>query len=193
MHRRNVVLWIILVTLVGSAIAAGCWYRSVRIDAQLHDPSPAVRVAAIRGLDKDRDLDLLLAALKDEDADVRLVAVMQLETRRYTTMPPQCEKTAAALIEILKDRHAGVRRAAAESLGLMWPCSESALTRALKDSDTRVRAGAAFALSCAPNVKWEREVTPAQAKLVRPPLQTLLKDGDAEVRENAARALDSLD
>jgi HEAT repeat protein len=105
---------------------------------------------------------------------------------------PDVGKKAAALVDLLKDRHAGVRRIAAETLGWMWPGSESALTAALKDSNPRVRAGAAFAMSRALVAREEREVTPEQAAVVLPLLRDLLNDEDAEVRRNAAEALGRL-
>jgi HEAT repeat protein len=165
--------------------------RRSRLLAELHDANPAVRAHAIRFLDKDADTDLLLAALNDDDPDVRLVTIMKLETRRYsrTESLPDAEKKARALVPLLKDRKASVRRAAAESLGWMWPKSEQTLTEALKDADTRVRAGAAYAVSVAPDGKWDRKVTEAEARPLLPLLQALLNDHDSDVRENAARAL----
>ncbi|HEX5269234.1 MAG TPA: HEAT repeat domain-containing protein [Gemmataceae bacterium] len=160
--------------------------------ARLHDPNPAVRVAAIRTLDGDADADLLLAALKDADADVRLVSVMQLEARRsYREPMTDAGKKAAALVELLDDRHAGVRRSAAYALGRMLPGSEAPLTAALKDSNPRVRAGAAYVWGCVPDPR-ESGPTPEELRAVRPLLRDLLNDEDAEVRRNAERALDRL-
>jgi HEAT repeat protein len=166
--------------------------QSSRVDAELRDPNPAVRVAAIRRLDVDADADRLLSTLKDSDSDVRLLSAMRLGERPVGTVATAAEKLAPGLVEAFKDRHAGVRRAAAESLGELWPATEKALTDALTDSDPRVRAGAAFALSCAPNGRGRREVTAAQAEPLRPLLRHLLNDEDAEVRENASRALDRI-
>jgi HEAT repeat protein len=85
-----------------------------------------------------------------------------------------------------------VRRAAAESLGASWPSTEKVLTDALTDSDPRVRAGAAFALSWVPDGMRDREVTAAQAEPLRPLLRNLLNDENSEVRRNASRALERI-
>jgi HEAT repeat protein len=158
--------------------------RSSHAEAGLHDPNPAVRAAAVRGLDVNADADRLLTTLEDGDSDVRLLSAMRLAERRSGT-----PDTVVALIKALKDRHAGVRRAAAEALGGWWPDTEKALTDALTDADPRVRAGAAFALSWAHSSRDERVVTAAQAERLRPLLRELLNDENAEVRQNASRAL----
>src|SRR5262249_42092776 len=70
--------------------------------------NPAVRVAAIRAGASDA---FLLQALRDEDADVRLIAAQHLGGTGGA-IPARI----AALVEALGDPHAGVRREAAESL-----------------------------------------------------------------------------
>jgi HEAT repeat protein len=166
--------------------------RSARGDARLHDPNPAVRAAAVRCLTVGSDADQWVSALKDDDSDVRLLSAMRLGGGwPHATSATGTDRLVPALIDALKDRHAGVRRAAAEALGEWWPASEKALADALTDPDARVRAGAAFALSWAPDCieMLERKVTTAQAELLRPLLRALLNDEDREVRRNATWAL----
>ncbi len=185
----------VILTVVLAAVLSGVLllvFRSPRVEADLRDPNPAVRAAAVRGLKVDSDTDRLLAALKDDDADVRLLSAMRLKERPIGKPGTDVERKATALIEALKDRHAGVRRAAAEALGNLWPATEAALTGALTDADARVRAGAAFALTKTQDRRSDREMTAAQAASLRPLLQDLLNDKDSEVRQNAARALESI-
>ncbi len=191
MKRRHVV-GVGVVLALGVAVVLVFVIPSRRLDAELRDPNPAVRAAAVRSLDAESDSDQLLAALQDENADVRLLSAMQLGSRRPGRTGPWAEKEADGLIEALKDRHTSVRREAAEALGCLWPCSEVALRRGLKDADARIRAGAAFAVSRAPDGMAGREVTSAQAESLRPLLRDLLGDDDPDVRANAARALDRI-
>jgi len=160
--------------------------RRERVLAGLRDPSPAVRLAAVRALDPDSDVGLLLEALKDEDPDVRLVTA-----GRVGGEGPHAERRVAGLIEALKDRHAGVRRAAADSLWSLGPASGPALTAALKDPDPRVRAEAAWALQTWQH-KEKRERAPGEVEAIRPLLKDLLNDEDATVRRNAEMTLDTL-
>jgi HEAT repeat protein len=156
----------------------------VDVDADLRDPNPAVRAAAVRRLTVDTDRDRLLSSLKDDNSDVRQLSAMALGER------PAAASSTAALIEALKDRHAGVRRTAGESLGALWPATEKALTDGLTDSNPRVRAGAAYALGWASNPREGRAITTVQAEPLRPLLRNLANDEDSEVRQNATHALD---
>jgi HEAT repeat protein len=180
---------VVAITLVLAAIAGAIFLivdRPSRIDVELRDPNPAVRAAGIRRLDVNSDPDRLLPLLNDDDPDVRLLCAMRLGGRGAK------DAETLALVDALKDRHAGVRRAAAESLGASWPSTEKVLTDALTDSDARVRAGAAFAVSWAPDGMQDRKVTAAQAEQLRPLLRNLLNDGNSEVRRNASRALERI-
>jgi HEAT repeat protein len=184
--RHAIVVAVVLSSMTGVILLMV--HRSSSIDVELRDSNPAVRAEAIRRLDSSSDADRLLPLLKDENADVRLLCAMQLGGG----VAKDVERLAPALVDALKDRHAGVRRAAAETLGNAWPSTEKVLTKALADSDPRVRAGAAFALSMASNGMFDREVTPAQAEPLRPLLRKLLNDEDSEVRQNAGRALERI-
>jgi HEAT repeat protein len=185
MRRRRVSYTLVLAFLAVGAVFWWVQSRKDEVAARLKDPSPAVRVAAIREADRTPDEDLLIAALSDEDADVRLVAAQRLRGHG-----PEAAKRARALIVALKDEHAGVRREAAESLYWMGPGSGPALIGALNDPNPRVRAGAALALGDVGAIMGvQREREPGEADAVRPLLTHLLSDEDVEVRRNAARTL----
>jgi HEAT repeat protein len=195
MKARRAVILAVTVAGILAAVGGGVFLTvlpSSRIDAASRDPNPAVRAAAVRGLDVNADADRLLSALKDADPDVRLLSAMWLGAWPLGTPATFQEKVAPGLIEALKDRHAGVRHAAAGSLGGLWPATEEALADGLTDSDPRVRAGAAFALSLAPDGMSGREVTAAQAERLRPLLRALLNDENSEVRQNATLALEGI-
>jgi HEAT repeat protein len=191
-RRLYIVGAVAVAALIVAAVVLPRQLRQWRLLADLHDPSPAVRAAAVRSWDASLDVDLLVPALNDEHVDVRMLAVMQLGERWYRQPVPQGEKRASVLVEALKDQRACVRQAAAEGLGWLWPDSESVLIAALKDADARVRAGAAHALRYVRDAKWEREMTPEQSRRLRALLRDLLHDEDPEVRRNAAERLDSL-
>jgi len=194
MRFRRTAILVLAVSVVGIGIALIFVIRSRRLDAALHDPNPAVRAAAVRSLDTDSETDRLLAALKDENPDVRLLSAMRLGGYHYSSNPQNPEKRALALIEALKDGHAGVRRSAAYSLAELWPTSEDILTAALKDRDPRVRAGAVVAIRHVPSVriKDRNGISRAQAKELLHRVEPLLDDEDAEVRDYAAKAWDYL-
>jgi HEAT repeat protein len=176
------------VLLVLALGAAGALWASRRgaadPAAKLQDPNPAVRVAAIRDSPGALSDDLLIAALKDEDADVRLVAARRLRG--------QGKKSVRALIAALGDPHAGARRQAAESLCWIGAPAVPQLCGALKDADPHVRAEAALALSDVARWKDARKRDQAELDTVVPLLRSLLKDEDAEVRRNAEIALKDL-
>jgi beta-lactamase regulating signal transducer with metallopeptidase domain len=88
----------------------------------------------------------------------------------------------AALIAALRDPDAGVRRAAAHSLGNIENArATEPLVAALRDQDVEVRRSAAWALG---NIEDRRAVDG---------LSAALKDGDAEVRKSAAWALGNIE
>jgi HEAT repeat protein len=153
--------------------------------ARLKDPNPAVRVTAIRDTPGALSADLLIAALKDPDADVRLVAAQHLGYRGD-------ERKLRALVEALADPHAGVRREAAEALCLIGAPAVPLLCEALQSPDPHVRAEAAVALSDVARPKDPRERYQAELDTVVPLLRSLLQDEDAEVRRNAERTLERL-
>src|SRR5712692_9370746 len=137
--NRRILVLAVLIALVAAIGAWLYWFRDAA--KQLRDITPAELVAAIRDISGSPDVDLLLAALKDDDADVRIVAAQHLGKEGW-----RGAERAAALVEALGDRHPGVRREAAESLCSIGAAAGPALCEALKDSDPRVRAGAALAL-----------------------------------------------
>ena len=88
----------------------------------------------------------------------------------------------AALIAALRDSDAGVRRAAAQSLGnIESPRAVDGLIAVLRDSDVEVRRAAVWALG---EIEDRRAVDA---------LLPLLKDADAEVRKSAAWALGNIE
>jgi HEAT repeat protein len=179
--------------LAGSALGVGVllavWALTRHAPTvSLQDPNPAVRVAAIRAMGTPGDAELLIAALRDEDADVRLVAAQHLGGSG-----PQAEQRAAALGEALKDRRAGVRREAAESLWSLGPVSSPVLLRGLTDPDPQVRAWSAFALGHGGRAKEDRSRPPGEVTAASPLLAGLLNDEDPEVRRRAAEALDVME
>jgi HEAT repeat protein len=159
-----------------------------RAAPSLDDPNPAVRVAALRALSRDDgDVDVLIKALQDEDADVRLVAAMRLHGRGR-----QAGKSAKALIVLLKDKHKGVRREAIEALSAIGAAAAPALVEALADPDPHVRAGAALALSDVGTPKESRTRFPEEKAMAVPALERLLNDEDPDVRKNATRAMEDI-
>jgi len=189
----------ILLALVLVAVGAGFGAVIVNIGqggpaASLKDKDPAMRVAALRAMRWHGDVNLLIGALRDENADVRLLAAEYLDGPgpQLGEFDPEGEKRAAALVGALKDPHAGVRRMAAESLCLIGPESAPALIQALTDPDPRVRAGAALALGDVGVYKVKRGRAPDEVQTITPLLNKLLTDKDAEVRRNAAHTLEVL-
>jgi HEAT repeat protein len=159
---------------------------------RLDDPNPAVRVAAIRATGYEGHVEMLMKALQDEDADVRLVAAMHLQRRRAEAAP----SAKALLMASVKEDHAGVRREAAAALRAIGAAAEPTLIEALGDPNPRVRAKAARALSVVAFMQPERppsvkEWPPSTDELASAAvaLEKVLQDEDAEVRENAADSL----
>ena len=116
----------------------------------------------------------LIAALKDEDGDVRMEVV-----RTLREIGPAAEDAVPALITALKDEIWDVRGSAANALREIGPAAEDAvpaLITALKDEIWDVRGSAADAL---------REIGPAAV----PALIAVLKDEDSDVRMEVVRTL----
>src|SRR5438874_3032987 len=114
-NRRHIVIAALLIVI--AAGAAVWWYWPRDTAKQFSEMTPAERVATIRDRRGSPDVDFLLAALKDENVDVRIMAADRL---RGETLPRGAER-AAALVEALKDDHPGVRRAVALALGWIGP------------------------------------------------------------------------
>jgi HEAT repeat protein len=189
MKTRLIIAVVALLILGLGAMTGWIQLRKSRDTARLKDQDPAVRVAAIRDAPGEVGVDLLIEALGDEDADVRLVTALELRRRG-----PEAAKATEALIEALADRHPGVRREAAEALCWIGPKSGPALYDALKDPNPRVRAGAALALGDIGNHMGGKRARPrGEAKIIEPILKELLQDEDEEVRKNAAHTLKVLD
>ncbi len=118
--------------------------RSIDPRQALHSDNPVLRAEAVRQLGKDGDQQLLVEALEDRDADVRLLAVLQLGGRKRGDAA-----TARILVRCFKDDAAAVRRAAAYQLSWCWrdPEQMRLLEAAAHDDDAQVRATAELASS----------------------------------------------
>jgi HEAT repeat protein len=141
--------------------------------------------------DKEKVTAILVTALKDENASIRLRSAYALgqvvgNRNRYSTdvrdVPPSA---VLALSESLTDRESSVRRMAALSLielGQKSSMVAVALVEALKDRDPLVRSKAARGLGeVGRNLP---STSPAASELIR-----LLADSDERVRRTAAKAL----
>src|SRR5262249_17099968 len=142
------------------------------------------RAAAVRDA-REPDADRLVEALKDEDADVRLVVVAKIRRERR-----EGDEIARALVESLKYPHVGVRREVAAALCGMGPSVAPVLYEALKHADPFVRAGAAMAFGDEGMfMGGARKRAPDEELIITPILKSLLNDPDPNVRRNAAHTL----
>jgi HEAT repeat protein len=109
----------------------------------------------------------VVAALKDENADVRLEAAELLNGSNMwdeeERPPPEAARAAPALISALKDKHAGVRKQAAQSILAI--------------------------VGCHGGLKWHQTKAEELRKKLRKALRSALHHEDAMVRENASRVL----
>lgn len=138
-----------------------------------HAPTAARRDAVKRlgAYSADEVRESLLAALEDDDAQVRTAAA-------YAVARVQLKEAAPLLAAWLGDRDGELRSAAVTALGaLAEPSSRVALTRALSDALPAVRREAAGALA---------RVADDEALLA---LQTSAGDADPTVREAAISAM----
>ena len=115
------------------------WWNTLRLKSSC----PEVRRKALERLDATKDaraLELLLAGLADEDAQVRCTAIKGLEQIKD-------DQSIIALATALQDPNSGVREAAAAGLGRLGDVGASCyLAGLLKDSVPGVRTSAAVAL-----------------------------------------------
>lgn len=146
----------------------------------LNDPNPAIRAAAVRASGWQGQVDLLMQALQDEDADVRLLAAMYLGRRREQAGP-----SSKALVALLKDKHEGVRREAITALSAIGAPAAPALVQALSDPDPRVREGALDGLGTVGRPKEIRMRSPEERASVIAALERLRRDTDPEIRQKA--------
>lgn len=147
------------------------------LTADLADPDPKVRRAAVRELAAERDADpaLLLAASRDPDLEVGVTATEALGKLHAEGQVPVQELIARATDRKLDER---VRGSALNGLGQV-PSPEAAalLVELASRGDVGERRGAAILLS---------QQDPAAAM---PTLIALLGDADEYVRSNALESL----
>lgn len=151
--------------------------------------SPAVEVrrraasalAELAESDADTVISLLTPALKDGDAQVRIVAALVLWPHGRE---PQA--VTAVLVSTLGATDVARRRTGSQVLVMMGPAAKDAAPALLlafaSDPDATVRQNAATAL---------RQIGPAAAEVV-PGLTSALRHKDPEVRRAAAMLLDDL-
>lgn len=149
--------------------------------ASLNDPNPAIRAAAVRATGERGHVDLLMQALQDNDADVRLLAAMYLARREE-----EARWSANELVALLKDKHKGVRREAISALRAIGAPAAPALVKALSDPDARVREGALDSLGT------RRLRSPEERASAISALQRLSRDDDPYVRQKARELLQYL-
>lgn len=149
--------------------------KPLSIDSRLTSPDPEVRRIAVMNLaDSDADdiEDLLLAALNDADANVRVEAARLLEG--YET-----HEVVAGLVRVLEDKNTDVREAAAISLSeLKEAAMGDGLLAALPRAKTPFVKAALF--------RALRELRRSEAFA---PALAALKEGATEVRCSALGVL----
>jgi HEAT repeat protein len=185
--------WIVFLLVLAAAVtglvvslAAGGGSRDW--PRELADPDPAVRAQAVRDMPLEGNVDLLIQALRDEDADIRMLAA----DRQEVNVAYKAEERARALVQALKDKHAGVRRQAVWALAWIAPDAWPALRDGLADPDPRVRAGAADAIYGSLESKRSSHWSQGQLRDMAEALAKLQKDDNVEVVKSASGALRAL-
>jgi HEAT repeat protein len=191
MKKRLIVSGIMIAIGLALEIAVvSIWPRHGWRSWSLNDPDPAVRAQAGRTMDRDGNEAALIAQLKDNNPDVRLLAAQKLGSDYSDAGSKQAER-AWALITMLDDEHASVRREAAWSLSHLGPQAWPALEKALNDDDSRVCRGALLALQFAHSWKDYPDFLPSTSTAdIADILAKLLKSKDEEVRCDAEETLE---
>lgn len=145
MLTRKQVIWVSAVVVAGAALTAAAFIRARRTSHyRIRFGDPAGRAKAARELAekvKGSGVPSLIAALDDEDAEVRRLAIHGLAGFRATEGLARCRELLA------DDGEPSVRATAAAFLGeVPSPEDTPALVNALSDADERVRAAACQAL-----------------------------------------------
>lgn len=162
--------------------------------AALSDPEPDVRLAAVETLTRPvrsaAVAEPLLAAINDPDPRVGSAAALAVRDFR-----PEASAALATVIDRIKTGDDRDRRLAAEQLQFLWTAldDESFLTVVglLDDPEPRLRQISALTVNKALVVRRNVGINPRTDVLVGA-LTPALSDSDADVRRDAARALEQL-
>lgn len=157
----------------------------------LGDASPAVRADAARALSKPhpappRAAPALLAAVKDENVEVRRLAAQALASFAYSSRENLPAGFIPVLIALSKDGDAELRRPGIDALGLLASESGEAfavVVSALDDPDPGIQMNAAGRL----------KALGPKADKAAPALRKSLKSGELCVRVWSALALKEID
>jgi HEAT repeat protein len=143
-------------------------------------PDPHLRAGAILGLGAlghEQDIELIKAALGDDEPEVQLAAVEALGYLGLRGSEPAVESIVAAMVEM----EAEAQRVAAEILAELGPEGHAVLREGAQDQDLMVRRAAIYGLA-ASGQPWAAEI-----------LQELQKDDQWLVRNAAVEALASIE
>jgi HEAT repeat protein len=147
-------------------------------------------MATVRRLGKDGPGELLIEALKDEDPDIRYVAIGYLRRAGLSN-----ETTVRHLLEVFKDEKAWIRKETLEILRRLSTEFRPFVYKGVEDEDPRIRAGAAYVLARYPPRGMDQPppLPPGEQKIIAKLVTPLMRDENLEVRKAAYYCLFSYD
>jgi hypothetical protein len=183
LSEQKTLLRVLAVIAAAAVLGVYVWTtRPHKLSYSLHDPNPAYRAAAVRALNPQGNEEDLVEALKDEDRDIRLIALEKLGGKGIAK--------AKIFVSLLEDERPSVRQEAAWRLAAVGPDAWPTIEKALLHESPTVRAGAALAISIPYGFKGEFHSWPSQElEIVTPILEKLKTDTDPEVRKNVGKAI----
>jgi HEAT repeat protein/GTPase SAR1 family protein len=122
----------------------------------LAQPDPRLRAQSLKGLgalNRDSELPVLMAALKDPDNAVRVAAIEAIGSMGHTGS----DDAVKALISIVLEQQEDLRQLAAEQLAQCGAEGHQILREAAGEEDLKIRHAAAYGLA-ATNESWAREL-----------------------------------